>query len=125
MADPRLVTDVKKRLPKLSPLMQAKADNVDGSKVNMCPFGCEDEELDDFGYCGHLVGFTNDGKLMEPQVVNEFGRRQVVVATRREGKKDVPVLEPVLKTDKLVQITTSYRVYRKEIPERNNTKPIE
>jgi hypothetical protein len=33
---------------------------------NHCPFGCQDHELDgDTGYCRHLVGFTNDGKLGE------------------------------------------------------------
>lgn len=33
---------------------------------NHCPFGCRDIDLDgDTGYCRHLVGFTNDGKIGE------------------------------------------------------------
>lgn len=33
---------------------------------NYCPFGCRKQDLDgDTGYCRHLVGFTNDGKMGE------------------------------------------------------------
>ncbi len=33
---------------------------------NYCPFGCSLEDLNDRGYCNHLIGFTNDRKVMEP-----------------------------------------------------------
>ncbi len=36
-----------------------------GQVVNYCPFGCQDAELDERGYCRHLVGFTNNGKEYE------------------------------------------------------------
>jgi hypothetical protein len=35
--------------------------------VNYCPFGCEKEDLDDHGYCEHLIGFKNGkSKKYEP-----------------------------------------------------------
>jgi len=33
---------------------------------NYCPLGCVAEELDEYGYCHHLVGFTADRKTLEP-----------------------------------------------------------
>jgi hypothetical protein len=36
-----------------------------GQVDNHCPFGCSMGDLDEYGYCGHLVGFTNDGKVIE------------------------------------------------------------
>ena len=82
--------------------MEAKASAFYGEKVNFCPFGCRDEDLDDHGYCDHLVGFTTDGKMLEPMSVGPYGYKVV------DGKHP----EPVLSTDKLERITTSYRVYR-------------
>ncbi len=38
------------------------------TKQNHCPKGCQTSDLDDMGYCKHLAGFTNDGKVMEPLV---------------------------------------------------------
>lgn len=32
---------------------------------NHCPFGCSRADLDDNGYCHHLLGFTNDGVVVE------------------------------------------------------------
>jgi hypothetical protein len=29
-------------------------------KANYCPFGCATEDIDEYGYCHHLMGFTND-----------------------------------------------------------------
>lgn len=106
MADPRILAPQDRR-QKLSPLMAAKAKNTTGEKLNFCPFGCEVEDLDDNGYCKHLVGFTEDGKAFEPMREDKNkdgsqGRRKVFGAEKK----------PVLKTDQLVQITTSYRVYR-------------
>ncbi len=85
----------------LSPLMKAKRGLLTGQVANLCPFGCSDGHLDDYGYCFHLVGFSNDKKTYEP-LVSKNGRRS------NEGKKK----EQVKKADKLLRITTSYRVYR-------------
>ncbi len=119
MADPRLLSPSERRMA-VSELMKAKAANTTGEKVNFCPFGCGDEELDDNGYCRHLVGFTNDGKTFEP-MVRKGGRRVVQVHRDRvevvEGGEKTfefgpPVLEVVQKGDQLVKITISSRVYR-------------
>lgn len=34
--------------------------------ANHCPFGCQAGDLDDHGYCFHLMGFTDDKKTYEP-----------------------------------------------------------
>jgi len=106
----------------LSPLMQAKADALGGEKVNFCPFGCELDKLDEHGYCDHLVGFTNDKKVYEP-MVKVKGRRRVQPRMEKIGEeyddfgKVQPVTRPVLEQckdgDQFVQITTSFRVYRR------------
>lgn len=72
-----------------------------GYPPEVCPFGCRGKDLDDYGYCKHLVGFSPDGKALE---VLERGKEYPVV-------RYVPA-EQVRPTDHLVQITTSYRVYR-------------
>jgi hypothetical protein len=130
MADPRDIGPQRRRDTR-SDLMKAQSAALDGEKVNFCPFGCTSDELDEHGYCRHLIGFTNDKKNFEPMVRVKRGRRMVKV--RKEGtgeyvqdfeeddegyqhmvREEVmkPVLEPVLPADKLVQITISYRVYR-------------
>ncbi len=108
MADPRL-QPVQNRKNPLSKLMKAKAESTNGEKVNACPFGCTIEDLDDNGYCHHLVGFTNDGKAMEPMVVDEKTQKRVVRVPLKDGK---PILAPVLKGDHLEPISVSSRVYR-------------
>lgn len=60
---------------------------------NLCPFGCEDDQLDEWGYCRHLVGFTNDNKIME---------------LRQRGSPK----ERVKKSDIIVPREPSSRVYR-------------
>lgn len=107
--DPRSIKAPTDRISTLTPLMKAKAADLMGEGVNFCPFGCDLSDLDDHGYCSHLVGFSNDGKVMEPFVV-EKGKKVV------KGDR----LQPVLKGDKLVQITTSSRVYR-DIQEKAKT----
>ncbi len=132
MADPRVGIPVEERLKKskehLSPLMRAKQQAQNGEKVNACPFGCTIEDLDDQGYCRHLVGFTIPGnrKLYEPLVMKR-GRRVVQVARDKmkmgelaeDGQEDwvwgPPQYEQVQKTDTLIDITCSARVYR-DIP---------
>jgi hypothetical protein len=90
------------RQARQSKLMRAKARaNRNNQTVNACPFGCEDHNLDQNGYCYHLVGFSPDGKTMEPMVL-ENGQRKV------KGK----LRQPLKKGDKLVKITTNFRVYR-------------
>ncbi len=122
MADPREI-DVKDRAKgeHLSSLMRLKAKAKVGEKVNVCPFGCDVRHLDDHGYCRHLVGTTDDAsKGYEPMVRDKDGRRatkvEMVPDEDMAGEDGLPVLrpklEPVLPDDKLVRVTTSYRVYR-------------
>lgn len=102
MSDPRTVGP-QQRSANLSDLMKAKSRASLGEKVNFCPFGCDDEDLDDLGYCEHLVGIAlPDGKTMEPVITDDRGRRRVVGASP----------QPVQRGDKLVRITTCSRVYR-------------
>jgi|HubBroStandDraft_2_1064218.scaffolds.fasta_scaffold65285_2 hypothetical protein len=126
-----------------SELMKAKSRAK--GKVNACPFGCTMQQLDDNGYCRHLVGFTTDRKTMEPLIretkINPdngermlTGRRIVRPATRQvedivdyddegnpiKGKVRIPVPEPLQPGDKLVRITVSYRVYR----DRDSSKAV-
>lgn len=99
--DPREST-MAQRNAHLSPLMRELVKGDKGSRTSFCPYGCTPEDLDENGYCRHLVGFSSDDKTMEPMVMDERGRR-VVVGSKRE---------PLRKTDKLVLITVSSRVYR-------------
>ena len=101
-----------------SPLMRAKAQTKAGRIVNACPFGCADGELDEHGYCRHLVGFTPPGRKdvyehMPPAEPGEGVLRRAV----RAGD-----VRPVIRSDKLVRITTSHRVYRDvdRVKERQN-----
>lgn len=131
MADPRTVNVLERATvndkivnrggkavnPNLSPLMVAKGLQETGEKANFCPFGCSDDELDDHGYCYHLVGFTNDGKKYEPMVCGSDGNLvvQVPFKTQRLGPRKIKKIYEygkVEKTDVLRRITTSARVYR-------------
>jgi hypothetical protein len=114
MADARLSTPFERK-EVLSPLMRAKMNAINGETVNRCPFGCALEELDESGYCRHLVGFTSDRKFYEPMVLNKkTGRRQVHVNLKLVGTRAVPDLLPVQKDDQFDTITTCSRVYRKD-----------
>ena len=108
MADPR-IEDIRARKANLSDLMVARSKASLGEKVNFCPFGCADEQIDDKGYCPHLVGFTTDGKAMEPvvQMTPDFEGASTYVAVLGSRR------ELVRKDDELVRITVSSRVYRK------------
>jgi hypothetical protein len=85
---------------------------------NLCPFGCVhgDEGVDEHGYCRHLVGFSNDGKTFEPfapmMAKNEDGRL-VENGRRFTDGRDPQKVGP---NDRLVQISVSYRVYRRQEP---------
>lgn len=104
--DPR-GQNTKARSANHSPLMARLVASGLGEKVNACPFGCADEALDDLGLCDHLVGYTDDGKTMEP-VVRVKGRVTVRVPEGPDGKyRRVPVPPG----SKLERITVSARVY--------------
>lgn len=73
---------------------------IDGR--NHCPCGCTKQQLNDYGYCCHLVGFTNHGKVYEVLRYNARGQGVVggqVVNELDEVKRNV---ERVLPKDKLV-----------------------
>lgn len=71
---------------------------------NHCPLGCGKDQLDERGYCCHLVGFTNQGKKLErlqyndqpPEEEGKKVRSMIAVQVRHD------MLEPVLRTDILV-----------------------
>lgn len=109
-----------------SDLLKAQSRAVRG-KVNACPFGCDFKDLDDHGYCRHLIGFSNDGKRFEPMIRDPGTGRRIVRCRQRptdevaewddEGvprmmKVMEPMLDNVRKNDVLVRISISYRVYR-------------
>jgi hypothetical protein len=105
--DPR-TPDLQKRKARHSPFNEARLEcRTTGETLNACPFGCAEGDLDDYGYCHHLVGFTDaaERKTVECLVIAR-GRRAV------DGRKR----EPVLRSDKIVVITTSARVYRDREP---------
>lgn len=107
----------------LSPLMQAKhSQQAAGRVANLCPFGCKDHQLDDNGYCVHLIGFTEDKQTYEPMVRRQ-GRRVVQVPREKiltgdrndDGEPDYEWGEPrppeCPKNARFVRITTCFRVY--------------
>lgn len=124
------VRTIRDKNPALSPLMEKRAAvRSSGMVVNACPFNCEGDDLDEKGLCRHLIGYTNNteeecraGKGQYEPLVYEGDSRMVRVERERKpamgpgGKKVTvegkPILPPVLKSDKLVRITTSCRVYR-------------
>ncbi len=121
MADPRIrgvTLSPNKRGANLSKLERAKRKAHDRQKVNACPFGCEIADIDDSGYCRHLVGFANDKSGMYPFLaVDDKGRRQV-------SDKLVPIPADA----KLIRISVSWRVYHETMallpaPEKPKKKP--
>jgi hypothetical protein len=72
------------RRANLSELMAAQMRASKGEKVNFCMFGCDDSDLDDNGYCRHVVGFTKDGKVMEPFLPPDGSGRRKVLGSRPE-----------------------------------------
>ncbi len=89
-----------------SKLMYLKSHTDEGQQVNLCPFGCHPDELDECGYCRHLVGFSKGKEMFEPMEEVTQGH---FVYKRVNGKTP----KPILKTDHLERITCNYyRVYR-------------
>lgn len=80
----------------------------EGTKVVYCPWGCADEMLDEYGYCQHFMGLTNDCKSFEP--VGPLIRRSFtdgkdfdtgymrILGIQKRGDK----LPSILPTDRLV-----------------------
>lgn len=102
-----------------SPYMKAILAANHGEVINACPFGCQDEELDEHGRCYHRIGVSPDGEHIEPEVIREDGKVVVRPAYEvRKGKRR-PKLELVDKgRHELVRVTTSYLVYEnRERPE--------
>lgn len=122
MADPRQ-HGPQQRSANHSDLMKALGRASVGEKVNFCPFGCQEQHLDDHGYCRHLVGFTlpGDPTKYEPMVkrngkrVVQVPRPKVKVGADEEGdvfEDGPPQYQDVLPGDQLVRITHCSRVYR-------------
>ncbi len=103
-----------------TPLREAIVEaNKVGGDVNACPFGCEDEDLDERWYCHHLVGFTNDVKMgYEPLVLCPDGRRRVKPRTIRRGKRTITLFEPMRKGDHVEWLADQGWgwVYRQDVP---------
>lgn len=59
---------------------------------NHCPLGCERSDLDELGYCHHLVGFTNDGKTMECLEPHLAPNGEPTGRMKVNGKKKAKVL---------------------------------
>lgn len=129
MADPRKFGP-QARSANLSELMQAKSRAAMGEKVNFCPFGCEDREVDEHGYCRHLVGFLDVGgeirgseiikksyvgRDFEPMRRGKGGRYSIDSYVITESEEVVNKYDKVQENDVLVRVTTSARVYREAI----------
>lgn len=85
---------------------------------NHCPFGCEVSELDDHGYCDHLVGFTNDGKVIEKVFRDDKGITHVSSKKTDEVQKADKLVNPerVIEEGAIKRIAKSWvsdRVYRR------------
>ncbi len=80
-------------------------------KVNLCPFECTEQDLDqERGYCKHLVGFTQKGKLLEPLEYKKAYGQSKTVRPITGGRR-----QKVEKKDVLVLMENGYqRVYRKD-----------
>jgi hypothetical protein len=111
MADPRTadLNTIHGRVARFSQFYRAQRKAAkQGLVVNACPFGCEHDDLDDLGYCCHLVGFTSDRLTLERlDAEPKPGKEKRAV----DGQKT----EAVRRTDKLVRITNNYRVYREKV----------
>lgn len=108
--DPRTSSpEIRARSANYSPLMLAKTlASMTGKKANACPYNCEIQDLDESGYCDHLIGFSNDGKTFEPMIIGESDRR--IVRPRRSAKGSI-LHDKIPAGCRLELGTVSYRVY--------------
>ncbi len=124
--DPRLQAPLRQ-------LTRTKAPRV----INKCPFGCQLPDLDEHGYCHHLVGFIDaredgryTGKIMElretiPESIVEPGENGWVPGggVERTGVKAQHINE---KVDHVVQIGYTARIYRESAnirPRKHERRP--
>lgn len=89
------------------------ASGTTGKKFNPCLFGCRDHDVDDHGYCHHVIGATVPGRpaLMEPIEIDKRGNRVVVGAKRCATPKEAH----------LERVTTCAWVYDPTAPKPVNT----
>ncbi len=97
-----------------SPYMRSLMAATHGETVNPCPFGCDDDELDQHGRCFHRVGVSPDGKHIEHEVVREDGMlvmrpQYSVVVVNGKKRRVLPKVDK--KKHVLIQVTTSFLVY--------------
>lgn len=91
-----------------TPLRQAQLNNLKGGDtLNWCPFGCADGDLDEHGYCGHLIGFYGgSGSMYEPRAVRKMDKRIIVDGSKKQPMKPEFVL---------AWVTTTARVYSPQL----------
>lgn len=91
-----------------SKLLRAKKKaTANNQVVNTCPFGCRDHQIDQNGYCYHLIGTSDDKRTYEPMVLKNGARWT-------DGRKR----EKIQDGDHVVRISNNFRVYRDiEMPE--------
>ncbi len=87
------VEAAREKLNKVSPEAKGAVNRI---KVNHCPFGCKEADLDEWGYCHHLVGFAFRGaETMEAHAhAYAYAPNGVPYDTGRWtiGDKDAPIL---------------------------------
>jgi hypothetical protein len=92
-----------------------KIQEVEGANANVCPFGCPDDELDENGYCFHLVGFSPDGRKLELNQVDADGRIRTKAPLRKVNGRFVLVHDAKVDRSKHVLVPVvkggSCRVY--------------
>lgn len=120
----RFIRDDTPKTDRRSDYLKAKAFSG-GAVVNTCPYGCEDHQLDDRGFCKHLVGHSHPcGEEERPTVFSPLKYDRTLSG---EIKYDVLVndgndIQEVLLSDELVRISVSHMVYRKNPGERQAVK---
>lgn len=90
-----------------TPLLKAvtRAKMAKDPPPNFCPFGCEAHQLDDNGYCHHLIGFTDGGRFFEPRKPTDH-----MGITTLGGKHKLPMRKGFVR----VPISVSARVYARQ-----------
>lgn len=102
--------------------------NNNGTPGNHCPFGCEDEELDDQGRCYHWIGTSPDGKTIERAVVAQDGSVRTLAPIEKVNGRNRFVPEKLdrakLRSGAIIlkRITTSFRVYE-NVPRPKDYEP--
>lgn len=104
-------------------------EQVKAPKDNHCPCGCLLVELDELGYCYHLIGFSNDGRVVEPlqsrlkwsPVEKDWVEDGAVMVNGRESEQiqegDILVnpeflqIDPLNGTQHMAKKWVSFRVY--------------